>query len=55
MAEGVGFEPTFLSGENVNGFRFIGNLTFFLLIIDLLSQPPFALLGGVSIIAKVQI
>jgi hypothetical protein len=27
MAEEVGFEPTFLSNESVNGFRFIGKLT----------------------------
>jgi hypothetical protein len=29
MAEEVGFEPTFLPTESVNGFRFIGNLTIF--------------------------
>jgi hypothetical protein len=27
MAEEVGFEPTFLPTESVNGFRFIGKLT----------------------------
>ena len=29
MAEEVGFEPTFLPTESVNGFQFIGKLTLF--------------------------